>query len=97
EIDSRTNRFGSTRTEYGYQFKSLTMGDIGFANPRIVLTPSSGGADMILGMHHLHGLHLYFAYGQHKLYVTSARGDIAAQKEAGGSPGQANAAAPSSA
>ena len=92
-LESRTNRFGTTQKEYGYQFKSLTMGDIGFANPWVVLTPSSGGPDMILGMHHLHGMHLFFSYGQHKLYVTSGRGDIAAERAAGGGPGQANTAA----
>lgn len=91
ELSSRTDRHGSTQASYRYQFKSLTMGDIGFANPWIVLFPGSsgGGPDMILGMHHLHALHLYFAYGQRKLYVTSGRGDIAAQAAAGG-PAQAS-------
>jgi len=77
---SRTDRFGETKTAYRYQFKSLMMGDIGFGNPWVNLVPMSTlGPDMIIGMHHLHGLHLYFAYGQRKLYVTTARGDIAAQ------------------
>lgn len=93
ELSSRTDRHGSTQAAYRYQFKSLTMGDIGFANPWIVLTLGlSGGPDMILGMHHLHGLHLYFAYGQRKLYVTTGRGDIAAQKAAEGAT-QASATA----
>jgi Tfp pilus assembly protein PilF len=85
EVASRTDRHGTTQAAYRFQFKSLTMGDIGFANPWVVLAPMSGeGPDMILGMHHLHGLHLYFAYGQRKLYVTTGRGDIAAQQAAGG-------------
>jgi len=96
-LSSRTDHDGATRAAYRYQFKSLMMGDIGFGNPWVVLAPMSvGGPDMILGMHHLHGLHLYFAYGQHKLYVTTGRGDIAVQQAAGdtGQKGAAAAAAP---
>jgi len=66
---------------YRYQFQSLTMGDISFKNPWITLAPTAPSApDLILGMHQLHGLHLYFSYGQQKLYLTTARGDIAAAK-----------------
>ncbi len=35
--------------------------------------------DLVLGMHHLRGLHLYFAYGEGKLYATTVRGDIEQQ------------------
>ena len=85
EMASRTDRYGTTQASYRFQFKTLTMGDIGFANPWVVVAPMSvEGPDMILGMHHLHGMHLYFAYGQQKLYVTTGRGDLAAQQAAGG-------------
>jgi tetratricopeptide (TPR) repeat protein len=85
QTSSRTDRNGVTRTEYRFQFKSLKMGDITFNNPWLTLAPMSGpGPDMILGMHHLHALHLYFAYKERKLYATSARGDIAEQQAAAG-------------
>ncbi len=91
EVASHTNRSGTTEASYRFQFKSLTMGDVGIANPWILVAPMTTlGPDMIIGMHHLHGLHLYFAYGQRKLYVTTGRGDLAAQQAAGG---QASAAA----
>jgi len=73
-MSSRTNRYGTTEAAYRFQFKSLTMGDIGFANPWVMVAPMSvEGPDMILGMHHLHGLHLYFAYGEHKLYASTVK------------------------
>jgi Tfp pilus assembly protein PilF len=89
ERAASTNRFGKTETRYRYQFKSLSIGDVTFNHPMVSLAEvSRGGPDLILGMHQLHGLHLYFAYGEKKLYVTSASGDVAARKAAGG--GMAN-------
>jgi Tfp pilus assembly protein PilF/predicted aspartyl protease len=71
--------FGRVHKMYRYQFSSLDMGGIAFKNPRIMIADmADDGEDLILGMHQLHGLHLYFAYGEKKLYVTSARGDIVA-------------------
>ena len=78
---------GHEHQGYGYQFKSLEMGEITFNNPRIYLAEiADSQIDMILGMHQLHGLHLYFAYKEKKLYATSARGDIAARTSAGEKP-----------
>lgn len=70
---------GRAHKLYRYQFSSLDMGGIAFKNPRIMVGDmADDDDDMILGMHQLHGLHLYFAYKEKNLYVTSARGDIAA-------------------
>jgi tetratricopeptide (TPR) repeat protein len=89
ESATSTNRFGKTETRYRYQFKSLSIGDVTFNHPMVSLAEMSrGGTDLILGMHQLHGLHLYFAYGEKKLYVTSASGDVAARKAAGGGMGK---------
>jgi tetratricopeptide (TPR) repeat protein len=85
ERATSTNRFGKTETRYRYQFKSLSIGDVTFIHPMVSLAETSLGVpDLILGMHQLHGLHLYFAYGEKKLYVTSASGDVAARKAVGG-------------
>lgn len=85
ERAASTDRFGRTKTRYRYQFKSLSIGDVTFNHPMVSLAETSRGVpDLILGMHQLHGLHLYFAYGEKKLYVTSASGDVAARKAVGG-------------
>jgi predicted aspartyl protease len=74
-IDER----GRAHPIYRYQFSSLEIGDIVFKNPRIVIADMAGDSpDMILGMHQLHTLHLFFAYKERKLYITTAHGDIAA-------------------
>jgi len=75
---------GRAHKIYRYQFSSLDMGGIAFRNPRIMVADmADDDDDLILGMHQLHGVHLYFAYGEKKLYITSASGDIAAS---GGTP-----------
>jgi tetratricopeptide (TPR) repeat protein len=72
---------GGGQPLYRYQFKSLEMDGITFKNPWLNLASIDGGEeDLILGMHQLRGLHLYFAYKERKLYATSAAGDIAARK-----------------
>jgi len=84
-----TDDQGRSFKRYRYQFSSLEMGDIGFKNPWITIEDlASETVDMVLGMHQLGALHLYFAYDEEKLYVTTARGDIAAS---GGAPATATA------
>ena len=81
---SSTDERGRAHPIYRYQFSSLAMGDIAFKNPRITIADIEGEPyDMILGMHQLHALHMFFAYKERKLYVTSASGDIAARTAAG--------------
>jgi Tfp pilus assembly protein PilF/predicted aspartyl protease len=83
-VGSSTDQRGHEHHVYRYQFTSLEMGDITFKNPWIVIVDREGdGPDMVLGMHQLHGLHLFFAYKERKLYITSAHGDIAARTAAG--------------
>jgi Tfp pilus assembly protein PilF len=83
-VGSSTDQRGRGHSVYRYQFSSLQMGDITFKNPWMVIVDREGsGPDMILGMHQLHGLHLFFAYKERKLYITSAHGDIAARTAAG--------------
>ncbi|MDB5392652.1 MAG: hypothetical protein JWM91_158 [Rhodospirillales bacterium] len=78
-----TDQNGNSRQMYRYQFGSLALGGIVIQHPWLVISPmTSKGPDMILGMHQLNGLHLYFAYGEKKLYATTARGDIAARQAA---------------
>ena len=69
---------------YMHQFKNLTFADIGIDNPRLaILSDASGPITdqfqgpvhapmMILGMDVLRKMHLYFAFGEIKLYVTPA-------------------------
>ena len=78
-VDEDKDASGRAHKVYRYQFSSLDMGGIAFKNPRIMIADmTDSDDDMILGMHQLHGLHLYFAYKEKNLYVTSARGDISA-------------------
>ena len=73
---------GISLQAYRHQFASLKMGDITFDRPWLVIAPMiNTGPDMILGRaSQLHGLHLYFAYGEKRLFATTARGDIAARQ-----------------
>lgn len=83
-LSSQFNEYGTKREMFRYQFQSVTMGDVTFNHPWLHVAPmSEHGIDIILGMHQLRGLHLYFAYDEEKLYVTSARGDLAALKASG--------------
>jgi tetratricopeptide (TPR) repeat protein/predicted aspartyl protease len=76
-----TDQNGQSRQMYRRQFASMTMGGIVIPHPWMVISPMTDkGPDMILGMHQLSGFHLYFAYGERKLYATSAGGDIAAHR-----------------
>ena len=66
---------------FRYRFQTLSLGNVTFKNPAIQLAHmSDGGPQFILGMQELHGMHLFFAYGQAKLYMTTSRGDLAAMQ-----------------
>jgi Tfp pilus assembly protein PilF len=83
-VSSTIDRGGHSHAVYRYQIPSLEVGDIAFKNPWIMIADmADGGPDMLLGMHQLHALHLFFAYQERKLYITSAHGDIAARTAAG--------------
>jgi len=96
DVDTAKSMFGVTadspgaqtfgdKKSFRFQFKSIELDGIAFSNPWLTVAPMRGpGPKMILGMHQLRNLHLYFAYGEKKLYVTTARGDIAKRKAEGG-------------
>jgi tetratricopeptide (TPR) repeat protein len=74
------DRVGRAREAYRRHFSTLRMGDVVFNNPWLVIAPVAGNnPDMILGMHDLGSLHLYFAYREGKLYASTVRGDAAAR------------------
>jgi len=88
------DRTGRSRDVYRHRFHMLKMGGIAFNDPWLVIAPMAGNnPDMILGMHDLSSLHLYFAYGEHKLYASTVRGDAAAQAGTGVSTAGATAPA----
>jgi ABC-type hemin transport system substrate-binding protein len=62
---------------YQYPFKSLTFSGVAVANPDIVLVSDRaskeyGQPDLIIGMGILRQLHIYLAYHERNLYLTSA-------------------------
>lgn len=65
------SRRGTQQNYYRYRFSSLEVGGIELDDPWVIVAPSLK-VDMIIGMHQLHRLHLYFAFSEHTLYATSA-------------------------
>jgi tetratricopeptide (TPR) repeat protein len=62
---------GTPQDFYRYRFSSLEVGGLKLDEPSVIIAPSLK-VDMIIGMHQLHRLHLYFAFSEHTLYATSA-------------------------
>jgi predicted aspartyl protease len=67
---------GSMTDAYSYPFKSLSMGEVAVSNPKLLLADAptilaDEHVSLILGMSELHYLHLYFAYHEHKLYIST--------------------------
>ena len=67
-----------SRPRYRYPFKTLSFQSVTINNPDLFLVPdslskqSADAPKIILGINVLKRLHLYVAYGEHKLYVTPA-------------------------
>jgi len=89
---------GRRMQQYEHRFGTLTMDGITFKNPNIMITPinlpagveklmKDGMPEFVLGMHQMRNLHLYIAYDEEMLYVSTTAGDAAAG-------GRAQAAAP---
>ncbi len=62
---------------FRYRFKSMSLDGITVQNPELLIHEKAEGGDTLdfqslLGMNILRQLHLYVAYKEHKLYVTSA-------------------------
>jgi predicted aspartyl protease len=69
---------GSVNESYRYPFKSLSVGGLAVQNPHVLLSTaptvlSSEHVFLILGMSELHYLHLYFAYHERKLYISTVQ------------------------
>jgi predicted aspartyl protease len=69
---------GSVNDGYHYPFKSLSMGGVAATNPNLLLSTaptvlSDEHVSLILGMTELRFLHLYFAYHEHKLYISTVQ------------------------
>jgi predicted aspartyl protease len=73
---------------YSYKFKSLSIDDFELKDPTIALTPDAmaneiagddGLPDVILGLNALVPLHIYIAYGQHSVFLTSSDGEFVAE------------------
>jgi len=62
---------GTPQNYYRYRFSSLELGGLKLDDPWMIIAPSLK-VDMIIGMHQLHRLHLYFAFAERTLYATSA-------------------------
>jgi hypothetical protein len=64
---------GASLPTYRRQFRRLDLGGIVFDKPLLALSQNGlePGVDMILGMRQLRRLHLYFAFGERKLYATA--------------------------
>jgi len=62
---------GTPQDYHRYRFSSLEVGDLKLDEPWMIIAPSLK-VDMIIGMHQLHRMHLYFAFSERTLYATSA-------------------------
>jgi len=79
---------GRQITEYRHQFKTLEFGGLTVSNPWLRIgihghTFFNAGRTppLIMGMSTLAPFHIYIAYDSHKIYLTTARGDIAAGRK----------------
>ncbi|HEY2069942.1 MAG TPA: aspartyl protease family protein [Rhizomicrobium sp.] len=68
---------GATAVLYDYPFASLTFDGVTITSPKITLVPQDNftgerDADILIGMSVLRRLHLYIAYEEGQVYLTSA-------------------------
>jgi Tfp pilus assembly protein PilF/predicted aspartyl protease len=85
---------GAQITQYRHQFKTLEVDGLTITNPWLRIGVhghsffNSGlGPPLVIGMSTLAPFHVYFAYGERKIYLTTARGDIAAGRKASANDG----------
>jgi hypothetical protein len=102
EIDGVGTVNGARITAYRHQFDSMTLEGVTFSHPWIGLTDETAlhsararhsaeragdpVPDMLLGMHQLSQLHLYFAFGEQLLYATTVADEIEAAKKTSALP-----------
>lgn len=75
-----TDKKGDQRVgSYSYPFSSLSFGDVVVENPQITIIPTGDVAPwapkLLLGMNVLRQLHVYIAYKEKRLYLTSAEAE----------------------
>ena len=63
---------GDAVETYSYTFKSLTIAGIRFENVPVLLGKFRESLQIVLGMHELKHLHLYFSFKEGMIYVTGA-------------------------
>lgn len=63
---------GAQVQTYKYVFRELTISGIRFENVPVLLGDFGNTAQVILGMHEMKQLHIYFAFKEGKIYVTAA-------------------------
>jgi predicted aspartyl protease len=69
--DGKVSTNGHQSDSYKGRFKTLAMGGFAVHGPSIRVADLAN-TDIILGMQHLQYLHLFFAYGEGKVYATGA-------------------------
>jgi predicted aspartyl protease len=64
---------------YAYRFKSLSVTDVDIQNPKLLLVPdlinewtNSHAPQVIFGLREMRALHLYIAYNENAIYLTTA-------------------------
>ena len=67
---------GGELDTYRYPFKAMAIGPVAVKNPRLLLTDAPSvltneHVSMLLGMTEMRYLHLYFAYKERKLYIST--------------------------
>jgi predicted aspartyl protease len=69
---------GSVNDSYRYPFKSLSAGGVAISNPKLMVVDAPNilrdeNVSLVMGMSEMRYLHLYFAYHEHKLYISTVQ------------------------
>lgn len=63
---------GGTLDTYKYTFKKLSIAGVNYENLPVLLAKFDNNTQVILGMHEMKHLHLYFAFKEGRIYITAA-------------------------
>jgi len=92
ELSSSITADGKNIQIYRHQFETLQIGALKFSNPVIAIENRKGKSQkpkrltsnswgLLIGMRQLKMLHLYIAYSEEALYVSTVKGDEAARND----------------
>lgn len=88
---------GALVPEYRHQFNTLEIGDVTITHPWLRLGvhghgffSGTGGPSLVIGMSTLAPFHVYIAYREHNLYLTTVQGDLAAGRKSVDSAAQSD-------